>query len=103
MVVQLPQSKNQQDGSKSDVAIGPTGHPLLCALRTHAAYMQLRIEAKEESLSGDSFLFPVRRSGSPLLEGLTYQQLTAAMDKDLVAAGFDATQYNGHMYSWRIG
>jgi hypothetical protein len=99
LILWLPKRKNDQLGEKSDVSIGPTGHELVCAVRRLMEYLQARRDTGEE-LTEESLLFPVddtegRRAG------LTYEQLTRAMDADLEAAGFDSKLYGGH--SWRIG
>ena len=100
LILLLPSRKNDQlADKKSDVAIGPTGHSVVCVLQAFPDYFEERIVAGEV-IDDDSLLFPVMNAKGEL-EGLSYEQLTAAMDVDLTAAGFNAAQYNGH--SWRIG
>jgi hypothetical protein len=48
----------------------------------------------------DSFLFPVD-DGKGGLRPLSYEDLTTALQSDLLAAGYDATHHKGH--SFRIG
>ena len=51
-------------------------------------------------LTPDSFLFPID-NGKGGLRPLSYEDLTTALQNDLLAAGYDATHYKGH--SFRIG
>ncbi len=99
LVLWLPGRKNDQMGAKSDIAIGPTDHALVCAISRLLDYIAARKAAGEE-LTPDSLLFPVAdKEGN--LSGLTYEQLTSAMDDDLEAAGFNHKLFGGH--SWRLG
>jgi hypothetical protein len=100
-ILWLPKRKNDQMGEKSDVAIGRTGHDIVCAVQRVYEYLLLR-QAAGEVLTDDSLLFPMGdASPNGLKHGLTYEELTKAMDSDLEAAGFDSKLYGGH--SWRIG
>lgn len=59
LVLWLPKRKNDQLGEKSDVAIGPTGHDLVCAVKRLLEYLQARRETGEQ-LTEESFLYPSR-------------------------------------------
>jgi len=100
-ILWLPKRKNDQMGEKSDVAIGRTGHDVVCAVQRVYEYLLVR-KAAGEVLTDDSLLFPMGdASPDGLKHGLTYEELTKSMDSDLEAAGFDSKLYGGH--SWRIG
>jgi hypothetical protein len=94
----LAHRKNQQLGEHCDVVIGVT-NSAICAVTAMEKYLKTRREAGEV-LTELSLLFPTRmRDGS--FRALSYELLTASLDKDLQRAGFPADQYNGH--SFRIG
>lgn len=99
LVLQLPSRKTDQLGEKSDIAIGLTGHPLVCSISRFRDYLDARRLTGEE-LTEESLLFPIMGDDNQLA-GLTYEQLTSQMDADLESAGFNSTLYGGH--SWRIG
>jgi hypothetical protein len=101
LMVLLPSRKTDQLGKKSDVIIGRVNDPshLVEPIDRLLCYIGARRSAGE-TLTGESYLFPVK-DGAGKMHGLTYQELTDGMNKDLAAAGFDPSLYQGH--SWRIG
>lgn len=101
LIVLLPSRKTDQLGKKSDVVIGRVEDPsrLVEPIDRLLNYLEAR-RAQGETITEDSYLFPVK-DASGKMHGLTYQELTDGMNKDLAAAGFDPSLYQGH--SWRIG
>jgi hypothetical protein len=110
--INLPRAKTDQFGERSDRAAGIVPNSSMCSVSNSMRYFNLRtyggtyksrqltFKGAGEVLTPDSFLFPID-DGKGGLRPLSYEDLTTALQNDLLAAGYDATHYKGH--SFRIG
>ena len=101
-VINFPSTKTDPYGERSDRVAGLIPGSSVCATTNTVKYLHFRRDPRggNEQLAKTNLMFPID-DGKGGLRPLSYEDLVDAMQRDLKAAGYDASHYKGH--SFRIG
>ena len=100
--VSLPWRKTDQaGGANCDLIIGETGSAI-CALAAMEKFLAARRQSGE-TITGESFLFPMRDTTSGPLRPISYARFMSALQPLLRQAGSPPESFNLTGHSFRIG